>query len=77
MARETKGAKKLPLEDAGTEPSWIRAGYLSLMAFIDNARKKKTPLNNADSARISTLAAMMGRKSIYEHRVVTWEEVDV
>ena len=35
------------------------------------------PLNNADSARISTLTAMMGRKAIYERRVVTWEEVDV
>ena len=40
-------------------------------------RNRKTPLNNADSARISTLTAMLGRKSIYEHRVVTWEEIDV
>jgi predicted dehydrogenase len=53
------------------------ATYQSLAAFVDNARGKKTPLNNADSARISTLAAMMGRKSIYERRMVTWEEVDV
>jgi hypothetical protein len=37
----------------------------------------KTPLNNAESARISTLTAMMGRKSIYERRVVEWPEVDV
>ena len=51
--------------------------YLSLAAFIDNARGQKKPLNNADSARISTLTAMLGRKSIYERRVVTWEEVDV
>ena len=28
-------------------------------------------------ARISTLTAMLGRKSIYERRVVAWEEVDV
>ena len=53
------------------------ATYLSLAAFIDNARGKKKPLNNADSARISTLTAMLGRKSIYERRVVTWEEIDV
>jgi hypothetical protein len=51
--------------------------YLSVAAFIANARGKKTPLNNAESARISTLTAMMGRKSIYERRVVTWEEVDI
>ena len=50
--------------------------YLSLAAFIDNARGKKKPLNNADSARISTLTAMLGRKSIYERRVVTWDEVN-
>jgi hypothetical protein len=29
------------------------------------------------AARISTLTAMMGRKSIYERRVVEWPEVDV
>ena len=52
-------------------------GYLSLAAFIDNARGRKTPLNNAESARISTLTAMMGRKSIYERRVVEWADVDV
>jgi hypothetical protein len=52
------------------------ATYLSLAAFIDNTRGKK-PLNNADSARISTLTAMLGCKSIYERRVVTWEAVDV
>jgi hypothetical protein len=34
-------------------------------------------LNNAESARISTLTAMMGRKSIYEKRVIDWAEVDV
>jgi predicted dehydrogenase len=53
------------------------SGYLSLVAFLDNARGRKTPLNNAESARISTLTAMMGRKSIYERRVVTWEEINV
>lgn len=53
------------------------SNYLSLEAFIDNARGKKTPLNHAESARISTLTAMMGRKSIYERRVVTWEEMDI
>ena len=36
MEREGKGAKKLPPENLGKEPSWMRAGYLSLEAFIDN-----------------------------------------
>ncbi len=64
--------KKLEVPNADQDST-----YLSLAAFIDNARGKKTPLNNAESARISTLTAMMGRKSIYEKRVVEWSEVDV
>jgi predicted dehydrogenase len=73
ISRE-KGAqpKQLEVPDAGQDST-----YLSLAAFIDNARGKKTPLNHAESARISTLTAMMGRKSIYERRVVEWAEVDV
>jgi predicted dehydrogenase len=64
--------KQAPVPDAGQDST-----YLSLAAFIENARGKKTPLNNAESARISTLTAMMGRKSIYERRVVDWAEVDI
>jgi predicted dehydrogenase len=51
--------------------------YLSLAAFYGNARDHKTPLNDAASAYRSTLVAMMGRKAIYERRVVTWDEVNV
>jgi len=64
--------KKIDVQDAGKDST-----FLSLASFIDNARGKKMPLNNAESARTSTLTAMMGRKSIYEHRVVEWSEVDV
>lgn len=67
-----KGEKKIEAPDDGQDST-----YLSLAAFIDNSRGKKKPLNNAESARISTLTAMMGRKSIYERRVVTWEEMDI
>ncbi len=69
-----KGAqpKQIEVPDAQQDST-----YLSLAAFIDNARGRKTPLNNAESARISTLTAMMGRKSIYERRVVEWPELDV
>ncbi len=62
----------LDVPDAGKDPN-----YLSLAAFIDNVRSRKLPLNNAESARRSTLVAMLGRKAIYEKRVVNWEEVDV
>lgn len=65
-------ARKIEVPNEGQDST-----YLSLASFIDNARSKKVPLNNAESARISTLTAMMGRKSIYEHRVVEWAEVDV
>jgi hypothetical protein len=51
------------------------ADYLSLAAFIDNARGKKRPVNNVESARISTLTAMLGRKAIYEKRIVEWKEI--
>jgi predicted dehydrogenase len=63
---------KLEVPDEGKD-----SGYLSLAAFIDNIRSRKLPLNNADSARRSTLVAMMGRKAMYEKRIVSWDEVDV
>jgi predicted dehydrogenase len=67
-----KGAIKLDVPDAGQADT-----YLSLAAFIDNARNHRTPLNSAESARTSTLMAILGRKAIYEKRIVGWEEVDV
>ena len=70
MAREKRGEIKLDVPDAGKS-----ADYQSLAAFIDNARAKRTPLNNAESAARSTLVAMMGRKAIYEKRIITWEEM--
>jgi len=70
IARDQKGEKKLEVPNAGKDST-----YLSLEAFIDNARNKRRPLNDAESARRSTLVAMMGRKSIYEQRVVSWDEV--
>lgn len=67
-----KGPIALDVPDAGQADT-----YLSLAAFIDNARNRRTPLNSAESARTSTLMAILGRKAIYEKRMVTWEEVDV
>jgi myo-inositol 2-dehydrogenase/D-chiro-inositol 1-dehydrogenase len=66
------GPIKLEVPDAGQDSS-----YLSLAAFIDNVRHGRTPVNNAESARRSTLVAMLGRKAMYERRIVEWREVDV
>lgn len=70
IEREKRGEIKLEVADAGQS-----SDYLSMAAFIDNARGKKMPLNNAASARLSTLVAILGRKAIYERRVVSWSEV--
>jgi myo-inositol 2-dehydrogenase / D-chiro-inositol 1-dehydrogenase len=67
---DKRGEQKLEVPDKGKD-----ANYLSLAAFIDNARGRKTPLNNADSSRISTMTALLGRKAIYERRVVEWSEL--
>jgi myo-inositol 2-dehydrogenase / D-chiro-inositol 1-dehydrogenase len=67
-----RGDNKLEVPEQGDST------YLSIAAFLENARNRRQPAtNNAESARRSTLMAMMGRTSIYEKRVVTWEEVDV
>jgi myo-inositol 2-dehydrogenase / D-chiro-inositol 1-dehydrogenase len=66
-----KGENKLAVENEGKDST-----YLSLEAFVDNARARRMPLNNAESAQLSTLVAMMGRRSIYEKRIVTWEEMN-
>ncbi len=70
MERGKKGAIKLDVPDPGKS-----ADYRSLAVFIDNARARRTPLNNAESAARSKLVAMMGRKAIYEKRIVTWREM--
>ena len=44
-------------------------------AFFHSVRENKEPLNNAEWGRLATLAAIMGRTSIEEQRVVRWEEV--
>ncbi|MBI3683622.1 MAG: Gfo/Idh/MocA family oxidoreductase [Acidobacteria bacterium] len=67
-----RGENKLEVADAGKDST-----FLSLEAFIHNSRFKRKPLNSAESGRLSSLVAMMGRKAIYEKRIVTWEEMNV
>ncbi|HYM12297.1 MAG TPA: Gfo/Idh/MocA family oxidoreductase [Bryobacterales bacterium] len=72
--RAQKGPpRKIPVEGEGEDMN-----YLSVASFFEHARARQMPpLNNADSARISTLTAILGRTSIYEKRVVEWREVDL
>ncbi len=70
--RDKRGAPiQLEVPDAGKNST-----YLSLAAFIDNVRAaRRPPINNVDSAFISTLVPLMATRAIYERRIVTWEEV--
>jgi len=68
--RDKRDSIKLPVPDEGKDSS-----YMALAAFVDAVKNSKTPLNNADSAFVSTAQAVMGTKAIYEKRIVTWEEV--
>lgn len=68
--RANRGGVKLEVEDEGKNST-----FMSLAVFFDNARGGKTPLNNGESALRSVLVAMMGRKAIYEKRIVTWDEM--
>jgi predicted dehydrogenase len=68
--RANRGAVPLEVDDAGQNST-----FMSLKAFFENARGRKTPLNDGDSGLRSVLTAMMGRQAIYEKRIVTWDEV--
>lgn len=61
---------KLDVPNAGQDST-----YMSIAAFADNVRAKKHPLNNAESAMVSTILPIMATRAIYEGRIVTWEEV--
>jgi myo-inositol 2-dehydrogenase/D-chiro-inositol 1-dehydrogenase len=65
-----RGEHLLEVADASQSPD-----FLSMKAFADNIREGKHPLNDAASARRSTLVAILGRKAIYEKRVVEWKEI--
>lgn len=68
--RQSRERMKLEVPDAGGD-----ATRLSLAAFLDNIRQGKRPLNDVESAFEATLVALMGTRSIYEKRVVTWQEM--
>jgi predicted dehydrogenase len=51
------------------------ADYFAMEAFVSAARNKTKPLNNIESANLSTKVAVMGRMAIEQKRVITWKEV--
>jgi hypothetical protein len=62
---------KLDVANAGEDST-----YMSLLAFAENIRSNnRQPLNNADSALVSTLVPIMATRAIYEKRIVTWDEI--
>lgn len=66
------GRQRIQLETPGAGND---STYLSLAAFVDNAKNGRPPLNDARSAYEATLVALMGTRAIYEKRVVTWAEM--
>lgn len=70
--RTSREKVKLEVPDAGKDST-----YMSLAAFVDNVKAGRRPLNDARSALEATAVALMGTRSIYEKRVVTWAEMGV
>ncbi|HWQ54824.1 MAG TPA: Gfo/Idh/MocA family oxidoreductase [Bryobacteraceae bacterium] len=69
--REKKGPPiKLDVPNAGKS-----ANYMAVAAWVDAVKNKKKPINNPESALVSTLVPLMGTKAIYEKRIVTWDEM--
>ena len=50
-------------------------GYECVKDFFRCIREKDQPFVNAEIGRVTALTALLGRKAIYERRVVTWEDL--
>ncbi|MEA2062858.1 MAG: Gfo/Idh/MocA family oxidoreductase [Gemmatimonadota bacterium] len=62
-------------EPEETESGKVDTTLESVKHFITCIRTGRQPVCNADIGRTAALTAMLGRKAIYERRVVTWEEL--
>ncbi len=67
--------RKGELKQLEVAPTTERAEYFAFEAFVDAARNKRKPLNNIQSANLSTKVAVMGRMAIEQKRIVKWSEV--
>ena len=65
--------KDAPPEEITAEE--VNTTYESVKGFFDCIRQGSRPVVDAETGRIAALTAMLGRKAIYERRVVTWDEL--
>ncbi len=65
--------KETPPEEITAEE--VNTTYESVKGFFDCIRQGSRPLVDAETGRTAALTAMLGRKAIYERRVVTWDEL--
>ncbi len=82
------GGVKHPIGEGKTESLAEETNYYmgereQLESFARHIRNNETPLSNIETARISTLTAIMGRKAMYnrekvqfEPSQITWESLD-
>jgi myo-inositol 2-dehydrogenase/D-chiro-inositol 1-dehydrogenase len=67
--------KKGELRTLEVPPTTERADYFAMEAFVNSARAKRAPLNNIQSANLSTKVAILGRMAIEQKRIVKWPEL--
>lgn len=67
--------RKGELRTLDVPPATERADYYAMEAFVNAARSRSTPLNNIQSANLSTKVAILGRMAIEQKRIVKWSEV--
>jgi predicted dehydrogenase len=67
--------RKGELQTLEVPPAPERADYYAMEAFVNAARNKQKPLNNIQSANLSTRVAILGRMAIEQKRIVKWSEV--
>jgi predicted dehydrogenase len=68
--RSERRKVELPVPSAGRDST-----FMALAAFADSVRTGAKPLNDPLSAMESTLQALMATRSIYQNRIVTWQEM--
>jgi len=73
------GAPKIYWRD-GQAPTEVQGqdvdmDVAAVSSFFDCIRNNQKPFCDVENGRIAALTALMGRKAMYERRVVTWDEL--
>lgn len=71
-----------PVKLGEVAPDWDYGTYEELEGFARHIKNGEQPLSNVETARVSTLISLMGRKAMYdrntkkfEPKVVKWEDL--